>query len=222
MTRPTRWLCAALLAGLLAGCSSEGSSDYAQIFEYAGQAWSGDGKTITLAQAASTPYASISVQIGDGPQRMLLLATDSGDEQIWTSSSHLVITTQDGRIVRTVGLAHDLSALAPAQSGALTSPSASARSSTVEAMRADYSKDMLFSEHITCRARPGGSQKIKILGQMINTRRVDEHCESPSLNWQFDNTYWIDPASNLVWRSIQHIHPNVDAITIETLRPPQQ
>ena len=44
---------------------------------------------------------------------MLVLATDTNGEQLWTSAAHTVIVTRGGRIVRTVGLEHDVSGVTP-------------------------------------------------------------------------------------------------------------
>ena len=52
------------------------------------------------------------------------------------------------------------------------------------------------------------------------TRKVDESCRSDALDWTFTDSYWIDPQSTLVWRSIQHVGPKGEKIEIETLRPP--
>ena len=36
---------------------------------------------------------------------------------------------------------------------------------------------------------------------------------------EFTDTFWVG-ASGLVWKSIQHIHPNFDPLDLEVLRPP--
>ena len=66
---------------------------------------------VTRDQAAAIPYASLGYSLDDGNQSILVLATDTNGELLWTSPSHIVIVTRNGRIVRTLGFAHDLSGL---------------------------------------------------------------------------------------------------------------
>ncbi|MDE2184890.1 MAG: YjbF family lipoprotein [Alphaproteobacteria bacterium] len=79
----------------------------------------------------------------------------------------------------------------------------------------------LFSVLITCEDRDAGPETISILGKDIHTRRIDESCRSDdSLDWSFRNVFWVDPETGLVWRSIQHVNPKLDAVEIDVLRPP--
>ena len=71
-----------------------------------------------------------------------------------------------------------------------------------------------------CTLLPRGLETIVILGRGITTQKVDEICRSDALGWSFTDSYWIDPQSALVWRSIQHVGPKGEKIEIETLRPP--
>jgi hypothetical protein len=65
-----------------------------------------------------------------------------------------------------------------------------------------------------------GQETITILGQTMASARVDEDCQSTSPRWRFRNSYWLDPQSGFVWRSLQHIHPHGDTLDIEIFRPP--
>ncbi len=49
------------------------------------------------------PYASMGWRLNGGPQNIIVLASDSGQEQMWTSAARIVIVTKDGRIKRTGG-----------------------------------------------------------------------------------------------------------------------
>lgn len=212
---------AAIVAAIsLSACGSQSSSDYSQIFEFAKKSFAGNEQNITLKQAAAVPYASIGVRIGDSPQQMLVLATDSGDEQLWTSASHIVLSLRDGRIVRTVGLSRDLSDLRLMKSMALKSPRASLSGPVQQTLLADFADLGIYSTPISCMAKEAAAGSIDILGQEIKTVRIEERCEDADLGWAFTNTYWIDPATGQLWRSVQHIHPDADTVEIDVLRPP--
>ncbi|HEY4078173.1 MAG TPA: YjbF family lipoprotein, partial [Rhizomicrobium sp.] len=105
------------LAGLLllGACNSSGTSGYAQYYQVLRDSVSasfGDGR-ITKDQAAAIPYASMGYRLNGDNERLVVLATDTNREQLWTSAAHVVIVTRDGRITRTVGLEHDIVGVAP-------------------------------------------------------------------------------------------------------------
>ena len=118
----------AALALVLASCgsASSGNTNYSQFYQLMRQSVSASfgNVRVTREQAAAVPYASMGYALDGGNQIMLVLATDSGGEMLWTSAAHVVIVTRQGRIVRTVGLGHDLSGLTTRNSGTLPAPSA--------------------------------------------------------------------------------------------------
>lgn len=213
-------LMAALL--LLSGCDSTGTSDYTLYYQAIRQSiaagWGGSTH-VTKDQAAAIPYASIGYRLNDGPEQLLVLATDNGGEQIWTSGAHVVIVTRGGRIVRTVGLPQDVSAVTP-QKGQQTFDLAEVEAKSLASVRLeDFPSIPAYGVPVNCTALPRGLETIVILGRGISTRKVDEACRSETLGWSFTDSYWIDPQARLVWRSIQHIDPKGDKIEVEILRP---
>lgn len=222
--RAVRGLAGGALAILLASCSSSGSgnTNYAQFYQLMRESLSASfGKIrVTRDQAASVAYASMGYSLDGGNQAMLILATDSGGELLWTSSAHVVIVTRQGRIVRTLGLGHDLSGLttrnntpSPPLTAAIQAPFTSTRLQ-------DFPELGLYGVEVSCRATATGRQSIKILGQAVPTVRVDESCRSSRPDWSFTDNFWVDGDSGLVWRSRQHVHPNGGTVETEIFRPP--
>jgi hypothetical protein len=70
-----------------------------------------------------------------------------------------------------------------------------------------------------CKDRDVGAERIVVVGDAHDTRHLVEDCSSPELDWNFSNEFWKDPDTGFVWRSIQYVHPGLDPITLETLRP---
>jgi hypothetical protein len=214
-------LIAALL--LLSGCDSTGTSDYTLYYQALRQSFAGGfGRSphVTKDQAAAIPYASIGYRLNDGPEQLLVLATNSGDEQLWTSGAHVVIVTRGGRIVRTVGLAQDVSAVTPQKGHQIFAP-AEVRGKDFTSVRLeDFPTIPTYGVAVKCTALPKGLETIVILGRGVTTRKVDEACRSDALDWSFTDSYWIDPQSALVWRSIQHVGPKDEKVELEVLRPP--
>ena len=203
-------------AWLLAGCSGISNGDVTSIYKIAKNVVSGGSQKVTLEEAAAQPYASMGLRLDGGPQTMIILASDTSGDQLWTSSARIAITTHDGRIVRTAGLGHDLGGLQsrigpPGPDGA-----------RVIVAQADFPDLKLYAVPIACRDKPAGEETIAILGKDIHTLLIDESCVSKAseLRWSFHNKFWIDSQSGLVWRSIQHVNPKLDALETEILRPP--
>jgi len=222
--RTIRGLAGASLAFLAASCSStsSGNTTYAQFYQLMRQSLSASfGKIrVTRDQAASVSYASMGYSLDGGNQAMLILATESGGELLWTSSAHVVIVTRDGRIVRTLGLGHDLSGLTARNNTTAPSLTAAIKAPFTTTRLEDFPELSLYGVQVSCRARMMGRQNISILGQAIPTVRVDESCHSSQPDWSFTDNFWVDGDSGLVWRSRQHVHPQGGTVETEILRPP--
>lgn len=208
--------CAAIGAGALSGCSSDGGGDWLALVSLARTSWENRNAPVALAEAAAIPFATLGVRIADGREQILVLATDSNGERLWVAHTQVAMTTRAGRIVETAGLPFNVSGYSAATG--ITAPW-----STPHSVRwaADFPDMGLYSVTISCEDRPAGPDPITILGQELDTVRVDETCHSEQLQWSFVNSYWISASSGRVWRSTQNIHPKMDQITIQILRPPE-
>ena len=211
------------LALLAAACSSSssGNTNYSQFYQIVRQSLSASfgNSRITREQAAAIPYATMGYSLDGGNQALLVLGTDSGGELLWTSAAHVVIVTRDGRIVRTLGLGHDLSSLTARNTG-LPAPATAVHQPFSSARLEDFPELGLYGVLVTCRARLVGRQSITILGQAIATFRVDETCNSSKPDWSFTDSFWVDSDNGLVWRSRQHVHPKGGIVDTEIFRPP--
>ena len=223
-SRPVKLTVCGALALVTAACSSSnsGNTSYAQFFQVIRQSWAASfgNARITREQAAAIPYASLGYNLEGGNQDILVLATDSGGDLLWTSSAHVVIVTRDGRIVRTVGLGQDLSNTTSRDQKGLPPPAAAIRTPFSSTRLEDFADQNLYGVRVSCQAKLAGRQNIRILGQGIATIRVDESCNSRNPDWSFTNSFWVDQDSGLVWRSRQHVHPQGVPVEIEIFRPP--
>jgi group 4 capsule polysaccharide lipoprotein GfcB/YjbF len=223
LARRAAWSVAALTLILTGGCSSAGSgnTNYSQFYQIMKTSLAATmGKVrVTREQAAAIPYASMGYSIDGGNQLVLVLATDSNGELLWTSPTHVVIVTRDGRITRTLGLPHDLAAVTT-PGGFPPPPVAALRAPFTSTRQADFPQLGLYGVSLSCRARLVGRQKIEILGQAITANRVEENCRSQTPDWSFTDIYWLDPDNGLAWRSRQHTHPKGGTVEIEVFRPP--
>jgi hypothetical protein len=206
-----------VIAWSLTGCSSLrfGTGDFQGVYLMARNAFR-DEQPIGLEQAAAVPYASMGVRVGGSNQIMLVLATSSDGEELWTSAAQIAITTRKGRIVRTAGLQHNISGYQE-RPGTSTSDGV-----PVSRWIADFTDIGLYAVPIACKVLPPKDDTITILNKEIRTKRVDERCKSESerLDWSFTNRFWLDERTGFTWRSRQWVSPKLGAIEIDILRPP--
>ena len=204
-----------ICAAALGGCSSDGGGDWLALLSLARTSWENRDAPVALQEAAAIPFATLGVRIGDGREQILVLATDSHGERLWVAHTQVAMTTRGGRIVATAGLPFNVS-------GYSAATGTSVAWSAPHAVRwsADFPDMGLYSVSVSCEDRPAGPDPITILGQPLETIRVDETCHSEQLKWTFANSYWVSETGR-VWRSTQSIHPGMDSLTIQILRPPE-
>jgi hypothetical protein len=205
---------------LLGGCSS-GNNEWRLYLQALRQGLGNSFRkqSVTREQAAAIPYASLGFRVNGGNESILVLATDNGEEQIWTAASHVVLTTRNGRIARTVGLPHDLAASVP-QGTTSSAPLTAALKAPLRSSRAIDLPDIgFYGVTLNCIATARGRQAISIIGATIATVRVDETCQSANPRWSFTDNYWLDADTGFVWHAVQHVDPST-VVQIEILRPP--
>jgi hypothetical protein len=218
--RPRVFAVAALF--LLGGCSSQ-ANVWGQYFEFMKQGYrnSTGGGVISIEQAAAIPYATLAYRVDGSSEKLLVLATDTNGDLLWTAASRIVLLIRDGRILRSVGLPNDRSnlrtqtdaPLAPLM-GALKSPFRTTR-------QVDFPDIGLYGVVLNCITQQRGRQLVNILGTAIATTRIDERCESRSPRWSFTDSFWLDGESGFAWQSVQHVHPKGTVVQIKILRPPE-
>jgi hypothetical protein len=200
---------------LLAGCQN---SDLGELAQLAYTSVTSTPPKVTRDQAAAVPFASMGLELGDTAQVLLVLGTETGNELDWFAGDQLFIRTQNGRVVRTVGLPYDLGGLRRIDAnGSAAQP--------VFASTARYSFDFpdlgIYDALAQCTTKDDGTATVEIFGSQLPTRHITEHCTVPDMRWNFDNEYWTDPMTGYVWRSSQHIHPESPPLVLQVFRPAQ-
>lgn len=180
-----------------------------------------DAPPITRERIEAIPYASMTAKIGDGPAVALILASVNGQERRWIASDRGVLVTRGGRIVRTAGLAdkdlQDTRYLTPDPLPRLgrTREASGGFRRTVDIVSPEY-----YGLLIGSRFEVLGEREITISEVDLLTVEVRERCRAETLDWAFENRHWVDPKHPLVWKSRQHVHPELPPLTIEILKPP--
>lgn len=220
--RPRHWAFMGALAFSLAGCSDFGSmsstdTDMGKIGVLVLHAIEGIGssESVPRERAAAVPYATLGVRLGSSDESMFVLAGKTGDDLRWVGGPRLAITTRQGRIVQTVGFNRNLTGFQSTAGGAPDSSQENVTSFTY-----DFAERGRYGVLVKCTEQNLGSEQITIIGVPHDTRHIAEDCEAPQLDWSFRNEFWTD-SSGFIWKSQQYVSPDLDAFTLETLRPAQ-
>jgi len=165
------------------------------------------------------PYASITAKLGKGPRSLLILAFAERDERHWYSADRAAVITRHGRLVKTVGLPQNLRdtyGQAPdpvnGRLHKLTGPVSYERFIVL-----DTGERLVVPVRSTFEVV--GPARINILDIDFDTILVRESNTAQTLNWRFENLYWVDVGDGFVWKSVQHIVPDLPPVEIEVLKP---
>ena len=208
---------------LLTGCGNVDDASWGEYFSLLRDSVRGTftPQSITLAQASEIPFASIGYRVNDGHQALLVLATSTDGDQLWTAASRVVLLTRGGRIVRTVGLPRDRTGMTVQRAGGLPPLSDALKAPYRSVRQVDMPDIGTYSQTLNCVTSQKGRAVITVLGTAMPTVRVDEVCQGNTPRWIFTDSYWLDPDTGFVWRSVQNLHPA--GVKVETMifRPPE-
>ncbi len=173
-------------------------------------------------QILSIPYATLGVRIDRNPRVVLVLASINDRALQWVSADFVSFYTRDGWLLKTQGLQRDLTATrwreasnqdplrGFVQSGALP-PRGIYREIDV-----DNAEEQGIA--VESRFESRKDETITILGEPHLTRRIDEIANMRAWHWEVRNSFWLDPLSGDVRRSVQHYCPEMPPIELEVLK----
>jgi len=168
-------------------------------------------------EAAQVPFASIGVRSDNGPQLLLVLATDTAGDLLWTSAARVSLVTRAGRIVKTAGFHDNLAATRFLSDDPLAELGGIAMQSS---RMIDLPEAGSYSVPVNSTYSVANIETIEILGTSLRTVPLIETNNCPALKWKFQNRFWRDPDTGFVWRSTQTVSPKGPTLTVEVLRPP--
>lgn len=176
------------------------------------------------------PYATTYVTIDDGAQIFMVLALAENSEQNpqltqlkWLSSDYGMLTTQNGRLVKTLKLPnYNLAGIL--------------NQNTVDPLTIEGKKPNFLSWIGLYDWQPGYrygySADIEwrfisptVISHTLGDKAVNYYQEKvvfPSLNKKFTNHYWLDKQTHKVVKTIQHLGPEMAKIEMTILKPYQE
>ena len=148
----------------------------------------------------------------------------NGDSLHWITADRKGLVTRHGRLVQTAGLQGNLrhsqllddDPLAGLGTGAQAAPDADLR------RLMDFDQPQRYGIMIGSRFQDLGPEPVIIAELEWDTRHIRETCKAREIDWSFENDYWVDRQYGLVWKSVQHFHPEMPPVVMELLKPPAQ
>ena len=210
-----------LLAGfLLGGCIT--SPIIGNAFDVAkAQVFGYPNLPLRRSTIAKLPYASMTARIGEGPQALLLLARSQGDEQHWISGlDRSVLALRGGRVMKTFGFPENLK------------DTRADRIDPVDRLLHKLTQPVHHTRYLDLDVGPHyglvvdsvfeslGPRKVRIVELDFDTILVREKNVARTLNWRFENLYWVDPVDGFIWKSRQIIARSFPPVQFEILKPP--
>jgi hypothetical protein len=170
------------------------------------------------------PYASLSAKIGSGPRSILVLGKKENGHEYWFSADQAVLVTKDGRLIQTAGFPENLKYTAlkgrdPVNRLLHLKKYGLPKQILQSVRNIDVSMGNRFGIPIRSNYETIGDREIQIRGIKIKTVLVRERNTAFSINWSFDNHYWVDAFDGYIWKSRQHIARSFPPIDIEILKP---
>jgi hypothetical protein len=170
------------------------------------------------------PYASLSAKIGSGPRSILVLGKKENGHEYWFSADQAVLVTKDGRLIQTAGFPENLKHTAfkgrdPVNRLLHLKKYGLANQALQSTRNIDVSMGNRFGIPVRSHYKTIGDREIQIRGIKIKTILVVENNTAFSINWSFNNYYWVDAFDGFIWKSKQHISRNFPPIDIEILKP---
>lgn len=213
-----------LLVSGVTGCASN-SGSVVELFTntVTGKTQSPNDYPLSNEQIQAVPYATLGVRIGNFPRAVTVLARAEQQELQWVSADRASFYTCSGRLVRSHGLDRDLQAtrwLTPAGDPL----AAFARTGELPVPGTYREIDLKHADEkavaVESRYELRGEETLTVLGRARLVRRIDEVAVMPVWRWKTRNSFWIDPQSGRVWRSVQCYCPEMPPIEMVQLKPP--
>ena len=180
----------------------------------------GPENRLTRERIDRIPYASLGVKIGDQPRAVLILSRYDRENLHWLSADRAALVTHGGRLIKTAGFPLNLTTTTfydadPVRQGTLHKISDGYRMIRGVDLRPGNRVGVLINSTF----RVDGRATIEIVESTFETVRITEINRARGLDWGFENTYWVDPESGFVWKSVQSFAPGLPPARIEVLRP---
>ena len=151
-------------------------------------------------------YSFMKVRFGRGPHSILILAYVNDGVYEWVGQDDVQIFTKNGRVLKTLGLAHNLE---------ITKP----REDDLSMLQESYESINLYNPDLYSATLysvfRSKEVKIKRLEAKIDVLRIKEVSNVSAIGWKETNLYFKSLTSDEIVQTHQNIHPRLPVLKIE-------
>ncbi|MDF2153909.1 YjbF family lipoprotein [Vibrio sp. CAU 1672] len=172
---------------------------------------------LTEQEIEAVPYASAYLKIGTQKQVFVVLAfaepnPKTGHTQLkWVSADKAMIVTENGRIVKTLGLQKENLA------GVYGDVPEYSELNTPFSLSYDWPQQYRYGFPANVTRKLVGAETVITPISSTETRVYREHISFPTLSADIENTYWVDD-NNKVVKTVQFLGPNMTPIELTILK----
>lgn len=209
------WLCLCAIS-LLAGCARH----VTLLGETAKLALLGQPDVqLPTQKIEQLPYASAYLKVGKAPQAFVVLAASEQGQQKWVTADKNMIVTDHGRIVKTIGFGEDIVSVDNLKSDPLALGFLNSAASEQWHTKVVWAQVFRAGYALVSHFEYKGMEQVTILETSRSLARFDEKVSVSALNQSYTNSYWVDPKSKMVVKSLQYMGPGLAQVQFTILKP---
>lgn len=148
----------------------------------------------------------------------LFQISQNGQHAVFLSADNKTITFSKGLLTATRGLGADLYAADVSQTRAAIAGGASGTVATTRVHKVLSGDDRVVATRYACALTDHGIEPVVSIHKEFRLRRYVETCRLDGAE-VFANTYWVDPATKVMWTSRQWVSPLAGYFRIDVLIP---
>ena len=177
-----------------------------------------ESEFITPDLIRNIPYASSVLKIGKGPKGLMILESIVENKQTWVSADGVFLVIEDGKIIQTSGLEHNLIKIERPKENIVY---LSQNQKYPVKNYYSFDKPYLINLEVEVNHNVKESKLIKMTNSEIYLTLIEEEITNKKLGWRVKNNYWFDE-SGYIWKSEQFISPKLPVFRIEVTKKPSE
>ncbi|MDR7345087.1 hypothetical protein J2X14_003529 [Pantoea alhagi] len=178
-----------------------------------------DDVTVSDEKIESLPYASMYLRINGGQRIFLVLGYAEQGQQKWVTQNRAMLVTQQGRLVKTLGLSDNLLEVDNLQQDPLAHPLRIHEGDSWTRIMSWTENGQLRASSAVSRFSRGQDDVLTLAGHQIPCRVWHEEITLTASGAQWQNTFWIDASSGEVRQSAQQVGADTLPVEITILKP---
>lgn len=176
------------------------------------------GAQISYEQFNDFPYACFVATMDNGAQGFFVLDRIDEDAEYWVAADNVVIGIDHGRVVKISGLQQVLVATFGNERDPLVSGLNKVQDGHRYSRYIDLMPGYQFGVPVESSFHRKGIEKVNLYGREFNLLKIEERIESPVFEHSVRNLFWVSPENGQVYKSVQHIIPELPPIAITYIK----